>query len=136
MNTKDLNARLYSKKIGGFLDRSRRLFDEEYADIDLDDMKSRVSSAVEKLRTEGLDPPLAYHEDDADCDNFALWIQSEVTKQWAKEKHNKGAIPFGPGLVPGHELNIGVTRQGIFAWNYGQFEPDFDLSKIKEVEFK
>jgi len=99
-------------------------------------INARVTVALPGIIDEGLDPQTAYDEDDADCDNYSMWIQSDVTKQWAKEKHGTGALAFGRALLDGHDLNIAVTTDGIHVWNYGMYVPDFDLSKVKEVEFK
>ena len=131
----EIEKELDKAKVGGFF-RKDRLFDERFAALDFDDLNLRVRMVMLDLASEGFSPSEDYEADDADCDNWSLWIHSEVTKGWAKEKRNAGAIAFGRALVPGHDINIGVSNQGVHVWNYGMHAPDFDLSEIKEVEFK
>lgn len=135
-NAKEFNDLLEKAGVGGWFDSSRRLFDQRFAVIGFEELNDRVTLALDMLKLDDLDPTAAYREDDADCDNYAWWIWSDVTKQWAREQHNAGALGFGSALLPGHELNIGVTDQGIQVWNYGVYTPNFDLSQITEVNFK
>jgi hypothetical protein len=135
MNAKDLKTKLRSYGIGGFFGSGIRLFDKNYDVISFSEMDRMVSNAMGKLAKEGLDPYSDYSESIADCDNWSMWIQSEVTKAWALKMKHGNALAFGRCLVTGHDLNIGVTESGIKIWNYGQLTV-WDLKKIKEVEFK
>jgi len=138
MTSAEIKKYLKSKGAGGFWGRGIRLFDEQYDIIHKADMDSMVSDSLEKLKSEGLDPYADYFRWIADCDNWTLWLQSEVSKAWAvKNKDNTQARPlaFGRCLVPGHDLNIGITTEGVTIWNYGA-PYNIDLKTIKEVEFK
>ena len=137
MTSEELKKRLRLAGIGGFLGRGLRIFDRIYYTNTIDWFDHRVKAAFEKLAAEGLLIE-DYREDGADCDNWSMWIQSEVTKQWAIERKSEASTPalaFGRALLPGHDINIAVCTDGIAAWNYGRLH-DFDLKSITEVEFK
>ena len=137
MDAESVKKILRNEGIGGFMGRGIRLFDHDFMSLPLSEIDSRCEDAMAKLAQEGLTTE-DYRENGVDCDNFALWIQSEVTKQWAidsKPKAKTPALLFGRAALPGHEINIAICEGNIFTWNYGQLFT-VDLKTIKEVEFK
>ena len=129
---------LTDKGIGGFWGSGIRIKDRDFANASLEDADQRVGMAMQKLSDEGLVPQDDYAANGADCDNWAGWIWAEVSKQWAKEHEGQEsypAYPLGSAWQPGHEFNCGVFDGQVHTWNYGQ-RVEWDLNKIKEVEFK
>ena len=82
---------------------------------------------MEALRTKGLAPYDDYAKDGADCDNWALWIASELTQQWALEHEGKKEFPAYPiGQMTGksdkglHAWNCIVCQDRILTFDYGR----------------
>lgn len=137
MTDTELKKTLRDNGIGGLFGRGLRVFDKEYHLPKFSDANNRVIRAVNQLAAKGL-PISAYRKDGVDCDNFAMWIQSLVTIDWAIERlafPDTPAYPLGTAIIPGHAINIAVCKDGIKTWNYGAVH-GFDLKTIKEVEFK
>jgi hypothetical protein len=137
--SKQVTETLKREGVGGWFGRGIRLFDESYWIPTTDWMNQRVADAVARLKREDLDPATDYAPDGSDCDNWALIIAAEVSKQWIHQnKDRRGGYPslaFGIAVAPGHALNIGITTEGVRYWNYGQYVPAWD-GQITEVDFK
>jgi hypothetical protein len=135
---KQFEKRIRSYGIGKWLGRGIRLFDKSYEILPLVNFYDIiVETAMTKLESDGLIPQRDYAENGADCDNFSFWIQSEVTKIWAKRHSGKKSFPaiaFGRCIVPGHAMNLAFTERELAFWNYGQLV-NWDASEISEVEF-
>lgn len=107
------------------------------------DMKRRVKMAMQSLELQGLVPSEDYAKAGADCDNWATWIWTEVSKQWSKEHEGQDEYPayaFGwaDGANPNgqqHEFNVGVCVEGEYVWDYGMLA-DIKEYTIDEVTFK
>lgn len=134
----DLRKELRKLGIGGWMGRGLRLFDQQYALIPYVEMDAMVVSAMNKLDNEGLIPSEDYATDGGDCDNWTLWVQAEVTKSWSLKHQGLSQYPalaFGRCMVPGHDINIGITASGPYVWNYGTVTA-WNLKSLTEVEFK
>jgi hypothetical protein len=138
LSSNDFKKVIRSAGIGGWLGRGIRLFDTEYYAPEFEYGKRLFGKGVAIVSAKGLIPSSEYRKNRADCDNFSMWYQSEVTQLWALDKSIGGdqAITIGRSLVPGHDINIGYfSDAGWVVWNYGVIT-EWNLKEISEVEFK
>ena len=138
MHSSYLRKVIRSAGAGGFMGRGIRLFDHEYHVPHFAWLNERIKIAMHLLAAKGFDPSAFYRDNGADCDNWAMWVQSEVTQMWAIDHRSEVEIPalaFGRAALPGHEINVGVCVEGIKAWDYGQ-PVEIDPKTIKEIELK
>lgn len=105
----------------------RRIFDREFHLPTAEDARERVRKAMESLEGQGLVPADDYAASGADCENWALWITSYVTMQWAIEHQGEKSFPAYPiGQVVGqsnrgqHAWNCVVCQDRILTFDYGQ----------------
>lgn len=141
MNHTELNKILKDHRIGGFRQRTRRIFDTEWDEtVSFEEMDTRVKTSVKGLKDLGL----KQEKNGADCDSWTMWTISDVTKQWALEHAGEGSIPqirVGRAHIPprngqpGHDVVIGVVDQKVYFWDYGRLT-GYDSRIFDEVEFK
>ena len=112
-----------------------RLFDMSYCIPSFGWVNAAVENAMHNIEKRGLIPSRDYIANSADCENWALWIQAEVTMEWALNGEKGHAVTFGFDTDKGHALNIAITDSGIKFWNYGVYS-ELWSGEILEVEFK
>jgi len=114
-----------------------RSFDPDWDEAPLEWIKKEARKAVVKRREKGL----SWKKNGSDCDNWALWVQSDVTEAYAVKnkdrQHNSVLFGFAQGKTDKnetHAFNLAITGGEAYVFNYGELI-DHTGWKFNEVTF-
>jgi hypothetical protein len=138
MTRSEVAKALRKAGVGGFFGTGLELLDRDYTILHFAKLNQMIKTGLDALAIKGFVAERDYEKEIEDCENYAVWLWTEVSQQYVLANRGKGikkGLAYGWSDTPGHALTCGLCVEGVCVWNYGIYKPDFDIKAIKKIRF-
>ena len=134
----EVKRALRKEGVGGFFGAGLSLPDRDFSILHFAKLNQMVKAGVFNLAVKGFVADVNYRKEIEDCENYANWLWSEVNQQYVLENRGtdiKKGLAYGFAATSDHALTAGLCVEGVCVWNYGVYEPDFNIKSIDIIRF-